>query len=272
VVPNQKVSEHPPASVAAGQAYVTSLINAVMRSPEWSSTAIFLSWDDWGGFYDHVTPPRVDQNGYGLRVPGLVISPYARSHFIDHQVLSHDAYLKFIEDDFLGGERINPATDGRPDSRPDVREESSVLGDLARDFDFSQPPAPPFILPTHPAPWSLPAAFRLLLHTPPRQNPRFHGGAILVGATCVTRCRMLVSGYLSLRRGRTAAGLPIPPRRLSFSGARYVRVSLSATERRLLLHRPGGGTPAQASLKVTATQAGPPGESVSGTVNVQLVT
>ena len=93
-----------------------------MRSPEWNSTAIFLAWDDWGGFYDHVAPPRVDENGYGLRVPGLVISPYAKRGYIDHQVLSFDAYVKFIEDDFLGGARLDPKTDGRPDPRPNVRE------------------------------------------------------------------------------------------------------------------------------------------------------
>ena len=89
-----------------------------MRSKDWRSSAIFLTWDDWGGFYDHVTPPRVDSLGYGIRVPGLVISPYARQGYIDHQVLSPDAYLKFIEDDFLGRQRIDPKTDGRPDSRP----------------------------------------------------------------------------------------------------------------------------------------------------------
>jgi phospholipase C len=147
--------------VAAGQAYVTSVINAVMRSPDWSSTAIFLSWDDWGGFYDHVVPPTVDINGYGLRVPGLVISPYARRGFIDHRTLSHDAYLKFIEDDFLGAERIDPATDGRPDARPDVREAVPALGDLSADFNFNQRPAPPFILPPHPARWSIPTAPRV---------------------------------------------------------------------------------------------------------------
>jgi phospholipase C len=150
IAPAQAVSEHPPALVSAGQAYVTSLINAVMRSKDWSSTAIFLSWDDWGGFYDHVRPPRVDAQGYGLRVPGLVISPYARRGFVDHQVLSHDAYLKFIEDDFLGGARIDPKTDGRPDPRPDVRENAAVLGDLTQDFDFTQKPRPPLILPVHP--------------------------------------------------------------------------------------------------------------------------
>ena len=122
VVPSAEVSEHPPAQSATGSRYVTSLINAVMNSPDWDSTAIFLAWDDWGGFYDHVVPPTVDKNGYGLRVPAIVISPYAKRGYIDHQTLSFDAYDKFIEDDFLNGQRLDPATDGRPDPRPTVRE------------------------------------------------------------------------------------------------------------------------------------------------------
>ena len=78
ITPAQKVSDHPPALITNGQAYVTRLINTIMRGPDWNSTAIFLTWDDWGGFYDHVNPPVVDGQGYGLRVPGLVISPYAK--------------------------------------------------------------------------------------------------------------------------------------------------------------------------------------------------
>ncbi|MBV9264369.1 MAG: alkaline phosphatase family protein [Candidatus Eremiobacteraeota bacterium] len=147
IAPSGEYSEHPPSLVSRGQAYVTGLINAIMRGPDWDSTAIFLSWDDWGGFYDHVVPPRVDENGYGLRVPGLVISPYARRGFIDHQTLSHDAYMKFIEDDFLGGRRIDPRSDGRPDRRPSVRETEPLLGDLRRDFDFGQRPRAPEMLP-----------------------------------------------------------------------------------------------------------------------------
>ena len=150
VVPSGDVSEHPPATVSAGQSYVTSLINAAMSGPEWKSTAIFLAWDDWGGFYDHVIPPKVDVNGYGLRVPGMVISPYAKSGYVDHQTLSFDAYVKFIEDDFLESRRLDPSTDGRPDPRPDVREKASILGDLASDFDFTQAPRPPLPLPVHP--------------------------------------------------------------------------------------------------------------------------
>jgi phospholipase C len=150
ITPSDPDSEHPPASVHRGQAYVTAIVNAAMESPDWSSTAIFLSWDDWGGFYDSVVPPAVDENGYGLRVPSIVISPYAKKGFVDHQVLSSDAYLKFIEDDFLDGARLNPKTDGRPDPRPDVREDEPILGNMAADFDFSQPPRPPVLLPTNP--------------------------------------------------------------------------------------------------------------------------
>jgi len=145
VIPNGRVSEHAPARIDTGEAYVTRLIDAVMTGPEWKSTAIFLSWDDWGGYYDHVRPPRLDQNGLGFRVPGLVISPYARRGYIDHHRLSQDAYLKFIEDRFLGGQRLDPHTDGRPDPRPTVRE-NRYIGNLTRDFNFNQKPTRPLVL------------------------------------------------------------------------------------------------------------------------------
>ncbi len=156
VIPNDSDSEHPPASIHAGQRWVTTIVDAVMRSSDWRSSAIFVTWDDWGGYYDHMPPPRIDRAGYGIRVPGLVISPYARTGYIDHQTLSFDAYLKFIEDDFLGGARLNPLTDGRPDTRPTVRENSLTLGDLALDFNFAQPPRPPQPLPLHPVPYPPP--------------------------------------------------------------------------------------------------------------------
>jgi phospholipase C len=143
IVPYAGVSEHPNGAIGtvkAGQAYVTRLINSVMQGPEWDASAIFLTWDDWGGFYDHVRPPVVDINGYGLRVPGLVISPYAKRGFIDHQTLSFDAYLKLIEDRFLGGRRLPK------EGRPRVRERAGILGDLRRSFDFTQDPRNPMVL------------------------------------------------------------------------------------------------------------------------------
>jgi phospholipase C len=151
IVPSGDVSEHPPSAVSAGQSFVTSIVNAAMSGPDWASTAIFVGWDDWGGFYDHLVPPVVDVNGYGLRVPGLMISAYAKRGYIDHQTLSFDAYVKFIEDDFLAGQRLDPATDGRPDPRPDVRENMSILGNLASEFDFTQAPRAPLLMSVHPA-------------------------------------------------------------------------------------------------------------------------
>jgi phospholipase C len=164
LVPNAQISEHPPNSVHDGEAYVTSVINAVMQSQYWNDAVIFLSWDDWGGFYDHVVPPVVDTIGgnkvigYGLRVPGLVISPWVKGGTIDHQTMSFDAYNRFIEDLFANRARLDPATDGRPDSRPDVREALTTvydpasgaptqIGDLPNDFDFNQSPLPPLVLP-----------------------------------------------------------------------------------------------------------------------------
>jgi phospholipase C len=182
ITPSHSNSEHPPASVHQGQAYVTALVNAAMKSPDWSSTAIFLSWDDWGGFYDHVAPPPVDHNGYGLRVPTIVISPYAKRGYVDHQVLSSDAFLKFIEDDFLNSARLNPATDGRPDPRPDVRENAPILGNLVNDFSFTQPPRKPLLLATNPPTDS------------PSVPPYFRGKPACVGCTTLPPPYLAASG------------------------------------------------------------------------------
>ncbi len=145
VMPTMGRSEHPPTDINDGQAWVTRVLNAAMRGPDWMHTAIFLTWDDWGGFYDHVRPPSVDENGYGLRVPGIVISPWVRPG-IDHQTLSFDAYLKLIEDRFLDSRRLDGWNWGWPDARPTTREEANVLGDLRNEFDFTQEPLDPLIL------------------------------------------------------------------------------------------------------------------------------
>jgi phospholipase C len=131
VIPSFPVSEHPPAKVSDGMAYVTGLVNAVMKSPDWDTTAIFIAWDDWGGFYDHEVPPQVDTYGYGIRVPGLVISPYARQGYIDHGVHSFESWLKLLEERF----GVNPMT--ARDMNAD---------DMLAAFDFTQAPRPPVVL------------------------------------------------------------------------------------------------------------------------------
>jgi phospholipase C len=205
IVPSDRVSEHPPSSIAPGQAYVTKLINAVMRGPDWNSTAIFLTWDDWGGFYDHVAPPRLDGQGLGMRVPGLVISPYARRGLIDHRMLSFDSINRFIEDRFLHGQRLDPRTDGRWDPRRDVRDASRRLGDLRRDFDFSQPPVGPLILPLRPRP-GRPAT--LSIQVPP--HPVLRGRRIALRVRCNDACRVAVRAVRrgSIVLGHTTAAVP----------------------------------------------------------------
>jgi phospholipase C len=141
VMPYGGVGEHPDAGhhqIWPGMCHVTSLINAAMEGPDWDETAIFLTWDDWGGFYDHIPPHQVDQLGYGIRVPGLLISPWARPG-IDHRRLTSDSYLRLIEDLFLHSHRLNPAHDGRPDPRPTVRETVPGLNDLVGEFQFTNP-------------------------------------------------------------------------------------------------------------------------------------
>ncbi len=131
IIPSFAVSDHPVSSLGVGMAYVTGLVNAVMNGPEWNSTAIFLAWDDWGGFYDHVSPPQVDQFGFGIRVPGLVISPYARQGFVDHNTYSFDSWLKIVE------ERFGVAT-------MTARDNQAL--DMIDAFDFSQQPRKPVLL------------------------------------------------------------------------------------------------------------------------------
>lgn len=153
VMPVEGRSEHPPQNIEAGQAWVTRVVNAVMQGPreQWRHTAIFLTWDDWGGFYDHVPPVRIDPYGYGIRVPAIVISPWVKRGLdIDHQTVSFDAYLKLIEDRFLEGHRLNGSNMGWPDPRPSIRE-NRVPGDLRRLFDFSQRPIPRLVLPPRPS-------------------------------------------------------------------------------------------------------------------------
>ena len=131
VIPSGAVSEHPPAGIREGMAYVTGLVNSVMQGPEWNTSAIFISWDDWGGFYDHVAPPQIDEYGLGIRVPGLVISPYAKQGYIDHATYSFESWLRIVEERF----GVTPMT-----SR------DTTASDMIDAFNFDQDPRPPVIL------------------------------------------------------------------------------------------------------------------------------
>jgi phospholipase C len=117
-------SEHPPGHIVNGEIATVAIIGAIMRSPLWESSAIILTWDDWGGWYDHVAPPQIDRDGYGFRVPALIISPYAKRGLIFHETADFTSIVKFIER--LHG--LAPLS---------TRDEQA--NDLMNAFDFQQP-------------------------------------------------------------------------------------------------------------------------------------
>lgn len=127
------LSDHPPNSACQGENWTVQQVNAIMQGPDWKSTAIFLTWDDFGGFYDHVPPPTVDNYGFGPRVPMIIISPFAKTEFVSHTQYEFSSVLKFIETRF----GITALT-GR----------DAVANDMTDSFDFTQPPRPPLILQT----------------------------------------------------------------------------------------------------------------------------
>jgi phospholipase C len=132
VTPRFQLSDHPPYSTCYGENWTTKVVDAIMRSPMWKDTAIFLTWDDYGGFYDHVAPPQVDGFGLGFRVPMIVISPYAKQGFVDHTVGEFSSVVRFVEDNW----GLSPMT--RRDRK---------AHDLREAFDFHHAPRPADPLP-----------------------------------------------------------------------------------------------------------------------------
>ncbi len=122
------LSEHPPGDITVGQSFAVSTITSLMRSSAWDSSVFTVAWDDWGGWYDHVAPPQVDADGYGFRVPAIIVSPYARSGTIDNTTYDFTSILKFIEDNWS----LQPLT-----------ARDATANSIADALDFSRAPAPP---------------------------------------------------------------------------------------------------------------------------------
>ena len=127
IVPSAINSDHPGAHSLTGPSWVSSIVDAIGASPFWNSTAIFVTWDDWGGWYDHVPPPQLDDMGLGFRVPLLVVSPYAKHGYVSHVQHEFGSILHFVESDF---------------GVPSLGESDARADDLSDCFDFTQTPAP----------------------------------------------------------------------------------------------------------------------------------
>ena len=124
-------SEHPPNSTCYGENWTVQQVNAVMQGPDWDSTAIIIVWDDFGGFYDHVAPPQMDTYGLGIRVPAIIISPYAIPGHISHTQYEFSSVLKSIEERF----NLSPLT-----------ERDLKANDIWDSFNFTQQANSPLIL------------------------------------------------------------------------------------------------------------------------------
>ncbi len=128
IVPAFSYSDHASAGLTSqGADWVASITNAIGASPFWDSTAIFIAWDDWGGWYDHVVPPTVDAMGLGFRVPLIVVSPYARHGYISHTVHEPSGFLRYAEESF---------------SLPSLGQRDAAADDFADCFDYTQTPQP----------------------------------------------------------------------------------------------------------------------------------
>lgn len=128
IVPRWQLSDHPPVSTCFAHNWVTGIVNGIMRSPMWKHTAIFITWDEWGGFYDHVPPPIKGVRELGFRVPMLVISPYAKRGYVDDAEGEFTSPLKFVADNW-----------GLPYLTPEIAETHN----FEHVFDFSRGPRPP---------------------------------------------------------------------------------------------------------------------------------
>jgi phospholipase C len=169
-------SEHPPARLRSGQRLVRSLLTTLLRSPDWRSSAFLLTYDDWGGWFDHVRPPRVGRSTYGFRVPAVLVSPYAKRGHVDSTRLETASIPRFIEQNW--GLRPLTARDAR-------------AGSFGGAFDFSRPPRRPSIVAAGPTP----------------HRPEARRGVIYVGYGGGLALAAALIGWAVLRRERRPAAL-----------------------------------------------------------------
>jgi phospholipase C len=172
-------SEHPPGSIQAGERFVRGLLNGLAGSSAWSSSAFTWTYDDWGGWYDHVKPPQVDRFGYGFRAPALLVSAYAKRGEVVHTQLDFTSILRFIEDNW----NLEP-----------LAERDANANSIADGLDFAGSPRPAEFIPAERA---------------PRGTPDAAKRPVIYGAYGIA---LLFAGALLGFSGRLASGWTVPRR------------------------------------------------------------
>lgn len=221
LVESEQNSEHPPYSSCVGENWTVRELNAVMAGPDWRSTAVFVTWDDFGGFYDHVPPPHFDFISYGPRVPAIVISPYARAHFVDHRRYDFASILRYIENKF----RL------RHLSTYDRRAAS-----IGQAFNFRQQPLAPLQLQPRTCPAGAVSSSTALtgdvthVSTKPwdrsitlrPENSRYDAKLVMVWSTLIYEKNGQLVGLRDVQPGDRilATGVPTPDRALVYLGSR----------------------------------------------------
>ena len=217
-------SEHPPNSSCYGKNWTVNQINAVMQGPDWASTAIFLVWDDFGGFYDHVPPGQIDQFGLGPRVPMLIISPYARKGYISHTRYEASTVLKFIEKTF---------------GVPSLGLRDATANDSLDSFNFTQTPLPPLVLSTHSCPIvNSSAAF----------------GQQLVGASSTQKINVFNPSAINI----SLASVSITPGDFTVSGCTVKSLTPTAQCKLAVTFKPTALGPRSATITLTDSDVGSP--------------
>jgi len=222
-------TEHPPSSVCNGENWTVSKINAIMNGPDWDSTAIFLTWDDFGGFYDHVQPPKLDQFGLGPRVPFIIISPYVNGKTIDHTQYEFSSVLRFIEDTF---------------NLPSLTNRDAEASNMMDAFNFNQSPLPPLVLSQRQCPFTvLGTTFgeQLVGSAVTNSVPVFNSGTTTVKIT---------SAVISGSQDFTVSGCKgfIPPGSACGVKVKYLPTQLGAETATLTLTDNFSGSPQKVSL------------------------
>lgn len=203
VIPPPMQSHHPVRSICYGENWLVQQLNALMSGPNWNSTAVFITWDEAGGFYDHVPPPQVDQFGLGTRVPLIIISPYAKPGHVSSTTYEFASFMKIVE------ERFGLAA---------LTQRDANASDMLDSFDFTQTALPPMPLNTRSCPVLSPKNALTFYVPQPVGVPSAVQTATITnnGNNDLTVTKVRIDGSGDFTQSNSCGVVPAPPDRTNY--------------------------------------------------------